>query len=195
MVCSLTGKDLDESIRFSQTLDFWKRLSGGKRITYDNSVFLSEKSSSDVNSALAYLMKSKDIFPSKNVKVSKLVEYYIQCQAIECDTNTLSIIAATLANGGICPITKERVLQSETVTSCLSVMNSCGMSDYSGEFAYNIGLPSKSGIQGAMMIIVPGKMGICVYSPLLDQSQNSTRGVLFAKMISDKFGLHGFSID
>jgi|TARA_B110000285_G_C15074778_1_gene590076 glutaminase len=56
-------------------------------------------------------------------------------------------------------------------------MNSCGMSDYSGEFAYNIGLPSKSGIQGAMMIIIPGKMGVCVYSPLLDNSSNSVRGV------------------
>lgn len=145
MVCSLTGKDLEESIRFSQTIEFWKRLSGGKRITYDNSVFLSEKSASDVNSALAYLMKSKNIFPN-DVKVAKLVEYYIQCQALESDTNTLSIIASTLANGGVCPITKERVLRPETVTSCLSVMNSCGMSDYSGEYAYNIGLPSKSGI-------------------------------------------------
>lgn len=108
-------------------------------------MFLSEKSASDVNTALAYLMKSKNVFPN-DVKVAKLVEYYIQCQALESDTNTLSIIASTLANGGVCPITKERVLRPETVTSCLSVMNSCGMSDYSGEYAYNIGLPSKSGI-------------------------------------------------
>lgn len=86
-------------------------------------------------------------------------------------------------------------MKSETVTNCLSIMNSCGMSDYSGEFAYNIGLPSKSGIQGATMIVIPGKMGICVYSPLLDQSQNSSRGVQFAKLISDYFLLHGFSIN
>lgn len=90
-------------------------------------------------------MKSKNIYPGE-VNVQELVEFFIQCQALECDTNTLSIIAGTLANGGICPITREQVLKPETVTNCLSIMNSCGMSDYSGEFAYNIGLPSKSGI-------------------------------------------------
>lgn len=108
-------------------------------------MFLSEKSNSDVNTAIAYLMKSKNIYPGE-VNVQELVEFFIQCQALECDTNTLSIIAGTLANGGICPITREQVLKPETVTNCLSIMNSCGMSDYSGEFAYNIGLPSKSGI-------------------------------------------------
>jgi glutaminase len=76
MICSLTGKDLEESIRFSETVEFWKKLSGGKRITYDNSVFLSEKNSSDVNTALAFLMKSKKVFPN-DVKVTKLIEYYI----------------------------------------------------------------------------------------------------------------------
>lgn len=90
-------------------------------------------------------MKSKNIFPN-DINVCEIVEFFIQCQALECDTSTLSIIAGTLANGGICPITGERVLRSETVTNCLSIMNSCGMSDYSGEFAFNIGLPSKSGI-------------------------------------------------
>jgi glutaminase len=121
-------------------------------------------------------MKSKSVFPGE-VNVTELIEFFIQCQALECDTNTLSIIAGTLANGGICPITCERVLKAETVKNCLSIMNCCGMSDYSGEFAYNIGLPSKSGIQGATMIVIPGKMGVCVYSPLLDNLQNSSRGV------------------
>jgi glutaminase len=76
MVCSLTGKDLEESKRFSETVEYWKKLSGGKRITYDNSVFLSEKNCSDNNTALAYLMKSKNVFPN-DIKVSNLIEYYI----------------------------------------------------------------------------------------------------------------------
>ena len=69
---------------------------------------------------------------------------------------SMSIVASTFANGGICPITGDKVLEPETVRNCLSLMYSCGMYDYSGEFAFTIGLPAKSGVSGAVMIIVPG---------------------------------------
>ena len=89
----------------------------------------------------------------------------------------MSIIAATLANGGINPLTGKRIFHSETVKECLSVMNSCGMYDYSGKFAFSVGLPAKSGVAGAIMTIVPGLMGVCTYSPPLDKYGNSHRGV------------------
>jgi len=78
-------------------------------------------------------------------------------------------------------MTGERVLSTKTVQMCLSVMKSCGMYDYSGEFAVRVGLPAKSGVCGAIMIIVPGMMGICTFSPLLDKYGNSTRGVQFCQ--------------
>ena len=71
-------------------------------------------------------------------------------------------------------------------------MNSCGMYDYSGEFAFKVGVPAKSGVSGAIMVIVPGVMGYCSYSPMLDQYGNSTRGVQFCEAISHKYDLHYF---
>ena len=176
MICSLLGKDMDQSCRFSDTVANWQKLCAGRPISFDNTVFLSERNNNDTNTALAYLMKSKNAFP-ETTEIDDVVEFYTQCCSLESDSNTLSIMAATLANGGICPLNGERVLSSKTVQNCLSLMNCCGMNDYSGQFAYQVGLPAKSGVSGGIMLIIPGKMGICTYSPLLDQNGNSVRGV------------------
>lgn len=94
-------------------------------------MFLSERNCNDVNTSLAYLMSSTKAF-EEGTDVNDVVELYTQCCSLECDSDTLSIIAATLANGGICPLNGERVLSSKTVQNCLSLMNCCGMNDYSG---------------------------------------------------------------
>jgi glutaminase len=104
----------------------------------------------------------------------------------------MSVVAATLANGGICPLTGERILTTNTVKEVLSIMNSCGMYDYSGEFAFHVGLPAKSGVSGAIMVIVPGVMGICTYAPPLDKYGNSAKGVDFCTQISKRYSLHYF---
>ena len=104
----------------------------------------------------------------------------------------MSVIAATLANGGVNPLTGERVVSTKTVRDVLSIMNSCGMYDYSGEFAFKVGVPAKSGVSGAIMTIVPGVMGYCTYSPLLDSYGNSSRGVQFCEALSQKYDLHYF---
>ena len=176
MVCSLIYPELKQSERFSRMRNMWERLAGNRRINYDNTIYLSERSTADTNRALAYMMRSKNAFPP-NTDITDVLEFYFQICSLQTDCETMSIIAATLANGGVFPSTGERVLRSETVQQCLSVMNSCGMYDYSGEFAFKIGLPAKSGVSGAIMIIVPGLMGICTFSPNLDSYGNSTRGV------------------
>lgn len=99
------------------------------------------------------------------------------CCSLEADTDRLSIVAATLANNGVNPLTGDRVLSTITVRETLSIMNCCGMYDYSGEFAFKIGMPAKSGVGGGIIVVVPGIMGFCTYSPPLDGYGNSARGV------------------
>ncbi len=99
MTCSLVKPELDEASKFNYIIEMWQKLSGGKRITYDNSVFLSEKNSAHTNFALAHLMMSKGAFP-QGVDINKVLEFYFMNCSLEADSDALAVIAATLANGG-----------------------------------------------------------------------------------------------
>lgn len=105
---------------------------------------------------------------------------------------TVSVIASTLANGGICPITEKQVITTSSVRDVLSLMHSCGMYDYSGQFAFNVGLPTKSGVSGSLMVVIPNVMGICCWSPNLDQFGNSVRGVQFCEELVSVFNFHQY---
>lgn len=135
MIASLLRPDLGESERFDYILNMWQSMSGGKRYEFSNQVYLSEKGCPWTNRALASLMQAKDAFP-EGTNVDKTLEFYFMCCSLESDTDRLSIVAATLANNGICPLTGERVLSSNTVRETLSIMNCCGMYDFSGQFAF-----------------------------------------------------------
>ena len=120
--------------------------------------------------------------------VNHVLDTYTQMCNISVNTDSLATMAATLANGGICPTTGnsplpnnhslfripgESVLSNENVKATLSCMQAAGMNDWSGQWAYRVGLPAKSGISGGLMIVVPNVMGIAIYSPLIDNSFNS----------------------
>jgi glutaminase len=118
--------------------------------------------------------------------------YLQQCSAV-INCKDLSVMAATLANGGINPLTKERAIQEDYIGDLLTVMYTCGMYDFAGEWSYRIGLPAKSGVGGGILAVVPGQMGIAVYSPRLDQRGNSIAGIKTLESISTELGLHIFS--
>ena len=191
MMCSLIRNHLEADDRFEYVSKMWELLSGGVPLGYANSTYLSERMCGDRNFALAYFMKEKKAFPPK-VNILDTLEFYFQCCSLTITSDKLSIIAATLANGGVCPLTGTQVLSAETVKNCLSMMYSCGMYDYSGEFAFKIGLPAKSGVSGAIMLVIPNVMGICTFSPLLNQYGSSTRGVDFFCKLTQKFNFHIF---
>jgi len=191
MCCSLVKPQLEMADRFDYVLDKWTKLSGGISATFNNSVYLSERLTADRNFALGYFMREKNAFPEKTDLVSTL-EFYFQCCSIETTSDAMSITAATLANGGVCPLTGESILKPETVKNCLSLMSSCGMYDFSGEFAFTIGLPAKSGVAGGLMIVIPNLMGICVWSPRLDELGNTVRGIDFCKELVKTFNFHNF---
>jgi glutaminase len=101
-------------------------------------------------------------------------------------------MAATLANGGTNPVTGARAIRHELVESILSVMTTCGMYDFAGEWMYAVGMPAKSGVGGGILAVLPGQLGIGVFSPRLDQHGHSVRGVSVCREFSEIFGLHVF---
>jgi glutaminase len=191
MCCSLIKQGWQPADRFDYVLERWRAAAAGMRVGFNNSVYLSERQTADRNFALGYLMKEKRAFPAK-CNLLETLEFYFQCCSIELNAKSLATVASTLAFGGTCPLTGQQVFKSEYVKNCLSLMASCGMYDFSGEFAFSVGLPAKSGVAGAVMVVIPNVMGICVWSPRLDELGNSVRGVEFCKRLVDNFKLHIF---
>ena len=138
-------------------------------------------------------MRENGAFPER-IDLEDVLDFYFQCCSVELNVETMSVVAATLANGGICPLSGERIFQPETVQHCLSLMSSCGMYDFSGEFAFTIGLPAKSGVSGALMIVVPNIMGICTWSPRIDEVGNSARGIDFCQRLIKTFNFHNYDV-
>eukprot|EP00762_Andalucia_godoyi_P007110 ANDGO_01857.mRNA.1 Putative glutaminase 3 len=177
--------------RITHVLSTWSCLAGDSRIGFDNATYLSEASTADRNFTLGYMMKEAGKFPAGTNLVETLNMYFMMC-SIETTAEQMSLVAATLANGGVCPVTGRCVFSSSTVRDAMSLMTSCGMYDYSGEFAFSVGLPSKSGVAGSLMVVVPNVAGFCVWSPRLDQFGNSVRGVEFCRLMSQRYQFHTF---
>ncbi|CAD7974732.1 unnamed protein product [Amoebophrya sp. A120] len=194
------GDYVDQCLREIQQM--WSRLGGRRKVGYDEDVFLSEAKTADRNFALAYYLKENRAYPDlvngshcgRDSLVNEVLDFYFKLCALTVDCETLAIAAATLANGGVCPTTGERVLKTETVKHILSMMYSCGMYDYSGEFAFRIGLPAKSGVAGGIMVVVPNLLGFATFSPPLDKYGNSERGREFFSRLINVRRFHNFDI-
>ncbi|MCC3777888.1 glutaminase A [Streptomyces sp. UNOB3_S3] len=193
MSCALIQRGLDAADRFDFVAETWKRLAGGRSVGFNNSVYLSERSTADRNFALGYSMRERGAFPPGTDLLATL-EFYIQCCSIEVDARQLAVAAASLANAGVCPLTEDPVFSTQTVRHCLSLMSSCGMYDFSGEFAFTIGLPAKSGVSGALMLVVPQLMGIAIWSPRLDGHGNSVRGIEVCRRLVDCYNVHTYDL-
>uniref|UniRef100_A0A3Q4MV24 glutaminase n=1 Tax=Neolamprologus brichardi TaxID=32507 RepID=A0A3Q4MV24_NEOBR len=153
--------------------------------------FQSERESGDRNFAIGYYLKEKKCFP-EGTDMTSILDFYFQLCSIEVTCESASVMAATLANGGFCPITGERVLSPESVRNTLSLMHSCGMYDFSGQFAFHVGLPAKSGVAGGILLVVPNVMGIMCWSPPLDKLGNSVRGIQFCTDLVSLCNFHNY---
>lgn len=191
MCCSLLHNDLNIADRFDYVFNTWRKLCAYKNVSFNNAVYLSERQTADRNFALAYFMRENKAFP-KGVNLTEVLEFYFQCCSVESCSHHLAIAAATLANAGVNPMTGEKLFDEEVVQHCLSLMLSCGMYDFSGEFAFRIGVPAKSGVSGALFVVIPNLMGISIWSPRLDKHGNSVRGVEFCERLIEKYAFHNF---
>ena len=177
------------AVRLQRILDL---LSGfaGRPLSLDHTVFRSENETGHRNRAIGHMLRNFDILDSDPIPSVEL--YFQQCSvAVTC--RDLAVMAATLANRGLNPVTRRPAIRGEYVESILSVMASCGMYDYAGEWLYNIGMPAKSGVAGGIIAVLPGKLGIAVFSPPLDARGNSVRGIRVCDAFSRHVDLHLFN--
>ncbi len=162
----------------------------GRRLELDEAVYRSERDTGHRNRAIGHMLRNFDVL--KEDPEIALDLYFRQC-SVRVTCRDLAIMGATLANGGVNPLTREVAVRSEHVESILSVMLTCGMYDYAGEWVYRIGLPAKSGVSGGILAILPGQLGIGVFSPRLDPRGNSVRGVRVCEDLSRDMNLHFLS--
>ncbi|QMU69106.1 glutaminase A [Streptacidiphilus sp. P02-A3a] len=162
----------------------------GRALSLDEDVYRSEASTGDRNRALAYLTSSQGVLARPANEATDI--YFRQC-ALEVTATDLAVMGATLANAGINPVTKRRVIGEDVARIVLSVMSTCGMYDHSGEWMVRVGLPAKSGVGGGITAVLPGEFGIGVYSPPLDLQGNSVRGMAALQDTSTRLGLHVFA--
>jgi glutaminase len=159
----------------------------GRELSLDRNVYESERATGDRNRAIAYLMRS---FGMLEGEVDAVIDAYFRQCSLLVTCRDLAIMAATLANRGRNPITGEHALDPRYVENVLSVMSTCGMYDYAGEWVYTVGLPAKSGVAGGVVAVLPGQLGIGVFSPPLDARGNSERGIKVCQRMAADFDLH-----
>ncbi|MFA5577454.1 MAG: glutaminase A [Tissierellaceae bacterium] len=173
---------------FNRILELIKKITGNPNISYDREVYLSERETGNRNRSMAYLLKSKGLLTG-NVE-DALDTYFKQC-SILVTTVDLAKIGLFIARG--CPFKEEGAISNTRLTSIVrAIMSTCGMYNFSGQYAVNIGIPSKSGVGGGILGTVSNKYGIGVYSPALDSYGNSAAGYGMMKDLSEALKLNIF---
>lgn len=173
-------KEEDGKDRFSKILEFYKKVTGNDSLDYNREIFQSEKLTGDKNRAMAYLMKANG---SLEGDVESILDAYFKQCSIEVNSMDLARIGLYIADR---ENNKEDNELKRIVTAIMSVS---GMYNFSGEYARQVGIASKSGVGGGIMASLTGKMGIGVYSPVLDKNGNSLAGYGMIKDISEKLNL------
>lgn len=184
-ITGMLPEDADGT-RFPFLLDAFTRFAG-RELEMDEEIYRSESATGHRNRAIAHLLRGADVI---GVDVDGIVEDYFRQCSVLVTASDLATMAATLAAGGVQPVTGERIVGAEAVERALSVMSTCGMYDYSGTWMYEVGVPAKSGVGGGVIGVLPGQLAIAAYSPLLDVKGNSVRGVAAIRELSHRLDLH-----
>jgi glutaminase len=163
----------------------------GRELYLDMPVYISEAGDNLRNQAIAHLLKAYGRMYFDPVEATDI--YTKQC-AISVNAKDLALMAATLANGGVNPVTKRKVVSPETVKYTLPVMATAGLYDDSGQWLYATGVPAKSGVGGGIIAVVPGKFGIAVISPPLSPAGNSIKAIYTIRYIIETLGVNPYQV-
>ncbi|WP_068280718.1 glutaminase A [Aldersonia kunmingensis] len=172
--------------RFEHIRGYYSRFAG-RELAMDEAVYTSEARTGHRNRAIGHMLRSFGIVDGDPDEAVDL--YFRQC-SIEVTARDLAMMAATLANHGRNPITNDEVLSPELTQQVLSVMTTCGMYDAAGDWVTAVGMPAKSGVSGNVLAVLPGQVGVSVFSPRLDAHGNSVRGVNACRELSRRLELH-----
>jgi glutaminase len=180
------GESLEARWRFIQ--DGLSRFAG-RPLPLNEDVYRSASATNAVSQSLAHFLQSRSrIF----LEPSEAVDLYTRQCALNVSARDVAVMGATLAAGGVNPVTRTRVVDAETCHYVLAVMTTAGLYETSGEWLYDVGLPGKSGIGGGIVTVSPGKGGLGTFAPPLDAAGNSVKGALVARFLSRRLGLDLF---
>ena len=161
----------------------------GRQLDVDEAVFRSELATGHRNRAIGHLLRGVDAIEGNVDAICTL--YFRQC-SIRVHAVDLARMAMTLANLGENPTTHDQVFDIAAVRDTQAVMFSCGMYDFSGNWAHQVGIPAKSGVGGGLIGVINRQLGMACYSPRLDAKGNPPRGVKAFTLLSEELGLHAF---
>ncbi|HSH37088.1 glutaminase A [Schnuerera sp.] len=176
----------DGEVKLYRLLEVLKKITNNTTLNYNEEVYLSEKNTGDKNRAIAYLLKNKGLIEDD---VEEILDVYFKQCSIEMDCEDIAKIGLFFANQGRIFETKERILDDKIISIIMAIMMTCGMYDFSGEYAAKVGIPSKSGVAGGILASVPNNFGIGVYGPALDKHGNSIGGYGILKDLSEELDL------
>jgi glutaminase len=162
----------------------------GRQLQLDEEVYTSESSTNLRNQGIAHLLQSYERLYADPDETTDL--YTRQCSLL-VSADDLAVMGATLASGGVNPMTGEKVIDAFNCKHVLAAMATAGLYEHSGDWLYQVGLPGKSGVSGGIVTISPGKGGLGTFSPRLDQAGNSVRGQLATRHVAEKLGLNIFA--
>lgn len=186
-VHSLAGpEELDSTERLERVVSGLSAFAG-RRLEMDESVCISEMEHAHRNLAIAHMLRSHNILTEDPATI---VDGYTRQCSLLVTARDLALMAATLANRGVNPLSGEQVVPEKVVRQVLSVMFTCGMYDAAGDWATQVGIPAKSGVAGGLIGALPGQIGIATFSPRLDPHGTSVRGVSLFERFSSDMGLH-----
>jgi len=173
---------------FDAVLESFSR-AAGRRLDMDEAVYRSEAETGHRNRAIGHLLKGTGLLDGP---VDDIVDLYFRQCAIRVTATDLAWMSATLANLGTQPCTHDPVFDLMAVRDTQSVMYSCGMYNYSGNWGFRVGIPAKSGVGGGLVGVVNRQLGVAAYSPRLDAKGNTVRGVVAFELLAEELGLHAF---
>lgn len=181
----IQGQSVED--KFERVSQFLKDMTGAETIEFDHSVYESEKRTGDRNRSLAYFMKSTNVI---HTDVEAALDLYFRLCSIKVTCSDLAKIGALFANGGVIPVSNQRLVGGDIIRVVTTIMFTAGMYNESGESAMRTGLPAKSGVSGGILSLVPNRIGIGIIGPSIDQKGNSIAGMNVLEALSSKYNLH-----